>query len=76
MQVSKLLYKNIMSSFIPIISLEHATTLATKTRKQPTKLEAPPQFVGSVLQGRDIVMNPEMGQSLVCLHSGVRWSPL
>ncbi len=33
-------------------------------------------FVGSALQGRDIVIHPEMGKSLVSLHSRVMcWSP-
>jgi hypothetical protein len=34
-------------------------------------------FVGSALQGRDIiVMHPETGQSLVSLHLTIMWSPL
>jgi hypothetical protein len=33
-------------------------------------------FIGSVLQGRDIVMHSETGQRLVSLHSRVMWSPL
>jgi hypothetical protein len=33
-------------------------------------------LVGSALQGRDIVMHPEMGQSLVSLHFRVMRSPL
>lgn len=32
------------------------------------------EFIGSALQGRDIVMHPGMGQSLVSLHSWVMWS--
>jgi hypothetical protein len=33
-------------------------------------------LVGSALQGRDIVIHPEMGRSLVSLHSRVMcWSP-
>jgi hypothetical protein len=31
-------------------------------------------LIGSALQGRDIVMHPGMGQSLVSLHSWVMWS--
>lgn len=32
-------------------------------------------LLGSVLEGREIVMHSETGQSLVSLHSRVMWSP-
>jgi hypothetical protein len=32
-------------------------------------------LLGSVVEGREIVMHPETGQSLVSLHSRVMWNP-
>jgi len=67
-------YQKILQTVFPLFIRKGAK----KKTELPEKyvLPIPPSFVGSALQGRDIVMHPEQGQSLVFLHCRVKCSPL
>jgi hypothetical protein len=64
-------YQKILQTVFPLFIRKGAK----KKTELPEKYVLP-SFVGSALQGRDIVMHPEHGQSLVFLHCRVMWSPL